>query len=31
MIDRYSTPELRALWSEASKYRAWLKVEMRRN
>jgi adenylosuccinate lyase len=28
MIDRYSTPELRALWSEASKYRAWLKVEL---
>ena len=28
MIERYSTPELRALWSEASKYRAWLKVEL---
>ncbi|WP_425147979.1 adenylosuccinate lyase [Deinococcus sp.] len=28
MIDRYSTPELRTLWSEASKYRAWLKVEL---
>lgn len=28
MIDRYTTPELRALWSEASKYRAWLKVEL---
>ncbi|ULH15661.1 adenylosuccinate lyase [Deinococcus sp. KNUC1210] len=28
MIDRYSTPELRTLWSEASRYRAWLKVEL---
>ena len=28
MIERYTTPELRTLWSEASKYRAWLKVEL---
>ena len=28
MIDRYLTPEMKALWSEASKYRAWLKVEL---
>ena len=28
MIDRYLTPEMRALWSEASKYRAWLNVEL---
>lgn len=28
MIDRYLTPEMKSLWSEASKYRAWLKVEL---
>ncbi|MFC4452520.1 adenylosuccinate lyase [Deinococcus sonorensis] len=28
MIDRYSTPELSRLWSEANKYRAWLRVEL---
>ena len=28
MIERYSTPELKTLWSEASRYRAWLKVEL---
>ncbi|PNY80415.1 adenylosuccinate lyase [Deinococcus koreensis] len=28
MIDRYLTPEMKALWSEAGKYRAWLKVEL---
>lgn len=28
MIDRYLTPEMKALWSEASKYRAWLRVEL---
>ncbi len=28
MIDRYTTPEMRALWSEEGKFRAWLEVEM---
>nr|WP_272916841.1 adenylosuccinate lyase [Deinococcus xianganensis] len=28
VIDRYLTPEMKALWSEASKYRAWLRVEL---
>ncbi len=28
MIDRYLTPEMKSLWSEASKYRAWLRVEL---
>lgn len=28
MIDRYLTPEMKTLWSEANKYRAWLKVEL---
>ncbi|MBM4283373.1 MAG: adenylosuccinate lyase [Deltaproteobacteria bacterium] len=28
MIPRYSTPELTALWSEQSRARAWLKVEI---
>ena len=28
MIDRYSTPEMRELWSEAERYRAWLSVEL---
>ncbi len=28
MIDRYLTPEMKILWSEAGRYRAWLKVEL---
>jgi len=28
VIDRYSTPEMKALWSEAERYRAWLEVEL---
>ena len=28
MIDRYLTPEMKALWSEAYKYGCWLKVEL---
>ena len=28
MIDRYTTPEMRDLWSEEGKYRAWLEVEL---
>jgi adenylosuccinate lyase len=28
MIDRYSTPEMRLLWSEARRYQAWLAVEL---
>ncbi len=28
MIPRYSTPEMSALWSDASRARAWLKVEI---
>ncbi|WP_034342663.1 adenylosuccinate lyase [Deinococcus misasensis] len=28
MIDRYLTKEMKTLWSEANKYRAWLKVEL---
>lgn len=28
MIDRYQTPEMRELWSEAAKYREWLVVEL---
>lgn len=28
MIERYQTPEMKDLWSEASKYRAWLRVEL---
>ncbi|AFZ68308.1 adenylosuccinate lyase [Deinococcus peraridilitoris] len=28
MIDRYQTKEMKALWSEANRYRAWLKVEL---
>lgn len=28
MIERYQTPEMRALWSEEGKYRAWLEVEI---
>jgi len=27
MIDRYQTPEMKALWSEARKYQAWAVVE----
>lgn len=28
MIDRYSTTEMRTLWSEANKYRTWLELEL---
>ncbi len=28
MIDRYQTPEMRDLWSEAGRYQAWLEVEL---
>ena len=28
MIDRYSRPEMRAVWSEENKFRAWLEVEL---
>ncbi len=28
MIARYTTPEMRALWSEAERYRVWLEVEL---
>mgnify|MGYP002735508237 CR=1 FL=1 len=28
MIDRYSTPELAAIWSEEHRYRLWAKVEL---
>lgn len=28
MIARYGTPETRALWSEAERYRTWLEVEL---
>ena len=28
MIDRYTTPEMKALWSETNRYRAWLRVEL---
>jgi adenylosuccinate lyase len=28
MIDRYSTKEMKQLWSEANKYRTWLEVEL---
>lgn len=28
MIDRYSTPEMKSLWSEAERYRTWLRVEL---
>ncbi len=28
MIDRYTTPEMKTLWSEANRYRAWLSVEL---
>ncbi|MDQ3397232.1 MAG: adenylosuccinate lyase [Deinococcota bacterium] len=28
MIDRYTTPEMQALWSEANRYRTWLELEL---
>jgi len=28
MIERYSTPDMRRLWSEAERYRTWLEVEL---
>ena len=28
MVERYSTPEMRELWSEAERYRSWLLVEL---
>jgi len=28
MIDRYSRPEMKAVWSEENKYRKWLEVEL---
>jgi adenylosuccinate lyase len=28
MIDRYTRPEMGAIWSEENKYRAWLEVEL---
>jgi adenylosuccinate lyase len=28
VIERYGTPEMRALWSEANTYRVWLEVEL---
>ncbi len=28
MIDRYSTPEMKELWSEQAKFQAWLDVEL---
>ncbi|MGZ0050960.1 adenylosuccinate lyase [Brevibacillus gelatini] len=28
MIERYSRPEMRAIWTEESKFNAWLKVEI---
>ena len=28
MIDRYSRPELAALWSDATRYALWLDVEL---
>lgn len=28
MIDRYSTPEMKSLWSEQAKFQAWLDVEL---
>jgi adenylosuccinate lyase len=28
VIDRYSTPEMKALWSEAKKYQTWLEIEL---
>ncbi|RKV84946.1 MAG: hypothetical protein D8H99_41175, partial [Streptococcus sp.] len=28
MINRYSRPEMAAIWTEENKYRAWLEVEI---
>ncbi|HAI21952.1 MAG TPA: adenylosuccinate lyase, partial [Clostridiales bacterium UBA8153] len=28
MIPRYTTPEMKALWSEENRYQAWLEVEL---
>ena len=28
MIDRYSVPELTAIWSDEHKFKTWLKVEL---
>ena len=28
MLERYSRPEMRSIWSEESKFAAWLKVEL---
>ncbi|MDX5038991.1 adenylosuccinate lyase, partial [Streptococcus suis] len=28
MINRYSRPEMAAIWSEENKYKAWLEVEI---
>lgn len=28
MIERYSRPEMAAIWTEENKYRAWLEVEI---
>ena len=28
MIDRYTTPQMKTLWSETNRYRAWLRVEL---
>ena len=28
MLERYSRPEMAAIWTEENKYRAWLEVEI---
>ena len=28
MIERYSRPEMAALWTQENRYRAWLRVEL---
>jgi adenylosuccinate lyase len=28
MIDRYSRPEMRTVWTEQNKFQAWLEVEL---
>ena len=28
MIERYTLPEIGAVWTEEAKYRAWLRVEL---
>ena len=28
MIERYSRPEMRAIWTEENKFQAWLEVEL---